>query len=45
MQEYTRLRTRPGELPRLLVLDAMIFHAEAGLRWLDHCETSLTRRQ
>jgi len=45
LQEYARLRTEPGELPWLLVLDAMIFQAEAELRWLDHCETSLTRRQ
>src|SRR6266511_3828082 len=27
----------------LLVLDAMIFQAEAEVRWLDHCEASLVR--
>jgi DNA-binding PadR family transcriptional regulator len=34
--------TTPG-VPWLLVLDAMIFQAEAELRWLDHCEASLVR--
>jgi DNA-binding PadR family transcriptional regulator len=43
LQEYTRLKTQPGDLPWLLVLDAMIFQAEAELRWLDHCESSLLR--
>ncbi|MDX3660999.1 PadR family transcriptional regulator [Streptomyces sp. ID05-26A] len=43
LQEYTRLKTQPGDLPWLLVLDAMIFQAEAELRWLDHCEASLVR--
>ncbi|GHH63836.1 PadR family transcriptional regulator [Lentzea cavernae] len=43
LQEYTRLKTQPGDLPWLLVLDAMIFQAEAELRWLDHCEASLLR--
>jgi hypothetical protein len=27
----------------LLVLDAMLFQAEAEARWLDHCEASLAR--
>jgi DNA-binding PadR family transcriptional regulator len=46
LQEYTRLKARaeqPGDLAWLLVLDAMIFQAEAELRWLDHCEASLVR--
>ena len=46
LQEYTRLKARdarPMELPWRLVLDAMIFQAEAELRWLDHCEASLIR--
>ncbi len=43
LQEYTRLKTQPGDLPWSLVLDAMIFQAEAELRWLDHCEASLVR--
>ncbi|WP_426505155.1 PadR family transcriptional regulator [Dactylosporangium sp. McL0621] len=47
MQEYTRLKRgaeRPGDLPWRLVLDAMVFQAEAELRWLDHCEASLVRQ-
>jgi DNA-binding PadR family transcriptional regulator len=46
MQEYTRLKARagqPADLAWLLVLDAMIFQAEAEIRWLDHCEASLVR--
>ena len=46
LQEYTRLKTRetdPADLPWRLVLDAMIFQAEAEIRWLDHCEASLMR--
>jgi DNA-binding PadR family transcriptional regulator len=46
LQEYTRLKRRgdaPGDLAWLLVLDAMIFQAEAEIRWLDHCEASLAR--
>ncbi|SDF32806.1 DNA-binding transcriptional regulator, PadR family [Lentzea fradiae] len=45
LQEYTRLKTEPGDLPWRLVLDAMIFQAEAELRWLDHCEASLVRHE
>jgi DNA-binding PadR family transcriptional regulator len=46
LQEYTRLKSRdavPIDLPWRLVLDAMIFQAEAEIRWLDHCEASLMR--
>jgi DNA-binding PadR family transcriptional regulator len=46
LQEYTRLKARaelPGDLGWLLVLDAMLFQAEAEVRWLDHCEASLHR--
>ncbi|BCB87689.1 hypothetical protein Psuf_050020 [Phytohabitans suffuscus] len=46
LQEYTRLKSRETEaadLPWRLVLDAMIFQAEAEIRWLDHCEASLMR--
>jgi DNA-binding PadR family transcriptional regulator len=46
LQEYTRLKARtdrPGDLSWRLVLDAMLFHGEAELRWLDHCETSMIR--
>jgi DNA-binding PadR family transcriptional regulator len=47
LQEYTRLKSRtsaPDELSWQLVLDAMVFQAEAEIRWLDHCEASLARR-
>ena len=46
LQEYTRLKARdgqPDELSWRLVLDAMLFQAEAEVRWLDHCEASLVR--
>jgi DNA-binding PadR family transcriptional regulator len=46
LQEYTHLRSRsdePGDLAWRLVLDAMVFRAEAEVRWLDHCESSLVR--
>ncbi|MCT2585428.1 PadR family transcriptional regulator [Actinophytocola gossypii] len=47
LQELTRLKTRADEdadLAWLLVLDSMIFRAEAEVRWLDHSETRLARR-
>jgi DNA-binding PadR family transcriptional regulator len=46
LQEYTRLKARadrPADLSWRLVLDAMLFQAEAEVRWLDHCEASLAR--
>ena len=46
LQEYTRLKARadqPADLAWRLVLDAMLFQAEAEVRWLDHCEASLVR--
>lgn len=45
LQEYTRLknRTDKADLAWRLVLDAMVFRGEAEVRWLDHCEASLTR--
>lgn len=46
LQEFTRLKKQPPnreELSWRLVLDAMIFQAEAEVRWLDHCEASLVR--
>jgi len=45
LQEYTRLKhgVEPSDLPWLLVLDAMVFQAEAEIRWLDHCEARLVR--
>jgi len=47
LQEYTRLKARtaaPDDLSWLLVLDAMIFQAEAEVRWLDHCEATVARQ-
>jgi DNA-binding PadR family transcriptional regulator len=46
LQEYTRLKARadqPADQAWRLVLDAMLFQAEAEVRWLDHCEASLVR--
>jgi DNA-binding PadR family transcriptional regulator len=48
LQEFTRLKARAetgesGDLAWRLVLDAMVFQAEAEVRWLDHCEASLAR--
>jgi DNA-binding PadR family transcriptional regulator len=48
LQEFTRLKTRPADPADLswrLVLDAVIFQAEAEVRWLDHCEASLVRHR
>lgn len=49
MQDYTRLKgralangpVRRDEIAWLLVLEQLIFHAEAEARWLDHCEARL----
>jgi DNA-binding PadR family transcriptional regulator len=51
MHTYTRLRARAlaevpahrDEVARLLVLEHLIFRAEAEIRWLDHCEARLLR--
>ena len=45
LQEYTRLKNTagPADLAWRLVLDAMLFQAEAEVRWLDHCEASVAR--
>jgi DNA-binding PadR family transcriptional regulator len=46
LQEYTRLKAhadQPADLAWRLLLDAMLFQAEAEVRWLDHCEASLVR--
>ena len=48
LQDYTRLkRDRNGasgaDLAWGLVLDSLIFNAEAEVRWLDHCEARLRR--
>ena len=46
MQDYTRLRASAdpvAELGWLLVLDSLLFQAEAEVRWLDACEQRLAR--
>lgn len=49
LQDYTRLKRRATDAARdtdlawVLVLDSMIFAAEAEARWLDHCEARLRR--
>ena len=48
LQDYTRLKrdrtdSTPGDLAWGLVLDSLIFSAEAEVRWLDHCEARLRR--
>jgi DNA-binding PadR family transcriptional regulator len=49
LQDYTRLKREAheagghAELAWSLVLDSLVFAAEAELRWLDHCEGRLTR--
>jgi DNA-binding PadR family transcriptional regulator len=48
LQEYTRLKTdttdtAADDLAWLLVLESLIFTAEAEVRWLDYCEARLTR--
>jgi DNA-binding PadR family transcriptional regulator len=43
LQDYTRLKQEPGELAWSLVLESLIFAAEAEVRWLDHCEARLAR--
>ncbi len=49
LQDYTRLKRRndqpveSSELAWSLVLESLIFAAEAEVRWLDHCEARLRR--
>jgi len=47
LQDYTRLKDRlldePDELAWLLVLESLIFSAEAEVRWLDACEPRVAR--
>ncbi|QSB06241.1 PadR family transcriptional regulator [Natronoglycomyces albus] len=45
LQEYTRMKFAAGhdDTAWTLILDAMIFKAEAEVRWLDHTETALRR--
>jgi DNA-binding PadR family transcriptional regulator len=50
LQDYTRLKRTgprdsavPADLAWSLVLDSLVFAAEAEVRWLDHCEARLRR--
>jgi DNA-binding PadR family transcriptional regulator len=48
LQELTRLKVRgdggdSGDLAWSLVLDSLVFRAEAEIRWLDHCEARVAR--
>jgi DNA-binding PadR family transcriptional regulator len=46
LQEITRLKTAAesgGDTAWLLMLDALVFQAEAEARWLDMCEARLAR--
>jgi DNA-binding PadR family transcriptional regulator len=47
LQELTRLKARggagPEDLAWTLVLDSLVFRAEAEIRWLDHCEARVAR--
>lgn len=52
LQDYTRLKRQssgspeqmaPDEMAWSLVLDSLVFAAEAEIRWLDHCEARLRR--
>ena len=48
LQDYTRLKrsgsdTEPQDLAWSLVLDSLVFNAEAEIRWLDHCEARVRR--
>ncbi len=51
LQDYTRLKragraarpTGPDDMAWSLVLDSLVFTAEAEIRWLDHCEARLRR--
>lgn len=38
-----RAPEHPDEVARLLVLEQLVCHTEAELRWLDHCEVRLLR--
>ena len=50
LQDYTRLKRAarrdppdPSDMAWSLVLDSLVFEAEAEIRWLDHCEARLRR--
>lgn len=49
LRDLTRLKSRAGDAPNahdlawLLVLESLLFSAEAEVRWLDHVESTLRR--
>lgn len=46
LQDYTRLKREAGDSEDIawsLVLDSLVFAAEAEVRWLDHCEARVRR--
>lgn len=46
LHDFTRLKSQapgPGDLAWSLVLDSLVFAAEAEVRWLDHVEARLAR--
>lgn len=43
LQDYTRLKRGEVDLAWGLVLDSLVFAAEAEIRWLDHCEARVRR--
>lgn len=47
LQELTRLKrsAKPDEWSWQLVVESMIFAAEAEIRWLDHCEAMMSRHR
>ncbi|ROO83311.1 DNA-binding PadR family transcriptional regulator [Actinocorallia herbida] len=44
MRDLTRRKLTAADPAQALVLDAQIFQAEAEIRWLDHCERTLSTR-
>lgn len=42
-EALARAHEHPAEMARLLVLEQLVFHAEAESRWLDICEARLLR--
>ncbi len=47
LQAYTRRKAAADvdDLALLMMLDALIFRAEAEVRWLDACDARLARRE
>lgn len=43
LQDLSRARRGAGDIAWRLVLESRIYHTEAELRWLDHCEAAVLR--